>query len=224
MRILVAEDDSDLNKILVRWLESDGFDVDAYMDGRSALDRVFQTDYSAVVLDITMPQVNGLDIVREMRAADLKTPVLFLTAKDAIQDRVNGLDAGGDDYMTKPFALEELSARIRALIRRAGEQVSNVYAVEDLVLNLKSRVVTRAGNEIALSTKEFGVLEYLMRNAGIVLSREQIERTIWNYEYAGNSNIIDVYIRNLRKKIDDPYETKLIHTVRNVGYCIRGNT
>ena len=222
MRILVAEDDRDLNKILVRWLESDGFTVDACMDGKSALDLLFQTDYSVAVLDITMPQLNGLDVVREMRAADLKTPVLFLTARDSIQDRVNGLDVGGDDYMTKPFALEELSARIRALIRRAGEQVSNVYVVEDLELNLKSRIVSRAGREIALSTKEFDVLEYLMRNVGIVLSREQIERTIWNYEYAGNSNIIDVYIRNLRKKIDDPYETKLIHTVRSVGYCIRG--
>lgn len=223
MRILVAEDDRDLNKILVRWLESDGFTVDACMDGKSALDLLFQTDYSVAVLDITMPQLNGLDVVREMRAADLKTPVLFLTARDSIQDRVNGLDVGGDDYMTKPFALEELSARIRALIRRAGEQVSNVYVVEDLELNLKSRIVSRAGREIALSTKEFDVLEYLMRNVGIVLSREQIERTIWNYEYAGNSNIIDVYIRNLRRKIDDPFETKLIHTVRSIGYCIRGN-
>lgn len=221
MRILIAEDDFDLNKVLVRYLKSCGYDVDACADGSAALDLIFRTDYSAAVLDISMPKMNGLDLVREMRGAGLKTPVLFLTARDSVQDRVNGLDAGGDDYLTKPFALEELSARVRALVRRSGEQVSNTYTVGDLELNMMTRVVTRAGMEITLSSKEFAVLEYLMRNAGNVLSREQIESSIWNYEYSGRSNIIDVYIRNLRKKIDDPFENKLIRTIRNVGYCVR---
>lgn len=222
MRILVAEDDHDLNQVVVRKLQSEGNHVDACEDGMAALELLAPGHYDVAVLDIMMPKLDGLELVRQLRREGNETPVLFLTAKDSIEDRVDGLDAGGDDYLTKPFALEELSARVRALTRRRTEHRDNVYQIEDLTLDIKRRLVCRGGVEIALSSREFSLLEYLMRNAGVVLSREQIEQYIWNYEYGGNSNIVDVYIRNLRKKIDADYAPKLIRTVRNVGYTIRG--
>lgn len=222
MRIFVAEDDRDLNSVIVRRLQSDGNQVDACRDGRRALEAISAGAYDVAVLDIMMPGMDGLQLVRCLRREGNQTPVLFLTAKDAIEDRVAGLDAGGDDYLTKPFALEELSARVRALTRRRTEHRDNVYQIEDLTLDIKTRIVRRGEVEIPLSTREFTLLEYLMRNAGVVLSREQIEQYVWNYEYGGNSNIVDVYIRNLRKKIDADYEPKLIRTVRTIGYTIRG--
>ena len=222
MRILVVEDDRDLNRLLVRQLQSDGNQVDDCRDGQTALEMLMPGHYDVAVLDIMLPQLDGLELVRRMRRDGNETPVLFLTARDSIEDRVQGLDAGGDDYLTKPFALEELSARVRALTRRRTEHRDNIYQIEDLTLDIKSHVVRRGEVEIALSSREFALLEYLMRNAGVVLSREQIEQYIWNYEYGGNSNIVDVYIRNLRKKIDADYEVKLIRTVRSVGYTIRG--
>lgn len=222
MRILVVEDDRDLNRLLVRQLQSDGNQVDDCRDGQTALEMLTPGKYDVAVLDIMLPQMDGLELVRKMRRDGNETPVLFLTARDSIEDRVQGLDAGGDDYLTKPFALEELSARVRALTRRRTEHRDNIYQIEDLTLDIKSHVVRRGNVEITLSSREFALLEYLMRNAGVVLSREQIEQYIWNYEYGGNSNIVDVYIRNLRRKIDADYEVKLIRTVRSVGYTIRG--
>lgn len=222
MRILVAEDDRDLNNVVTRRLQSDGNQVDACDDGQSALDLLVHGIYDVAVLDIMMPRMDGLELVRQLRREGNETPVLFLTARDSIEDRVDGLDAGGDDYLTKPFALEELSARVRALTRRRSEHRGNLYQIEDLTLDIKRRTVHRGNVEISLSTREFSLLEYLMRNAGVVLSREQIEQYIWNYEYGGNSNIVDVYIRNLRKKIDADFEPKLIRTVRTIGYTIRG--
>lgn len=221
MRILIAEDDLDLNSVIVRRLLSDGMQVEACFDGRSALAKIFNMEYDVVVLDIMMPELDGLSIVRRMRDEDRLTPVLLLTAKDSIEDRVRGLDAGADDYLTKPFALEELSARIRALSRRKGEHFGEVFRLEDLTLDVHRRIVTRSGVEIELSTREFAILEYMIRNAGLVLTREQIEHHIWDYEYVSASNIVDVYIRNLRKKIDNDYEPKLIQTVRSVGYTLR---
>jgi len=156
-----------------------------------------------------------------MRGKGIGSAVILLTAKDSISDRIEGLDAGADDYMTKPFALDELSARVRALSRRLTENRDNIYQIADLTLDIKRRVVTRAGAEIELSLREFAILEYMVRNAGIVLSREQIEHYIWNYDYIGNSNIVEVYISGLRKKIDAGHSQKLIHTVRSVGYTIR---
>ena len=222
MRILVAEDERDLNSVISRKLISDGNQVDSCINGIVALDKLTQGDYDVAVLDIMMPGMDGLELVRRLRAEGNETPVLFLTALDSVEDQVTGLDAGGDDYLTKPFALEVLSARVRALTRRNSEQHSSIYQVEDLTLDIKRHTVMRSGTPIELSSREFSILEYLMRNAGMVLSREQIEQYIWNYEYGGNSNIVDVYIRNLRKKVDDPFEHKLIRTVRLVGYTIRG--
>ena len=149
------------------------------------------------------------------------TPVLFLTAKDTVEDKVTGLDMGANDYLVKPFAFEELLARIRVITRKTSKQVSSLFSVGDLVMDLSSHRVHRAGKEISLSAKEFALLEYLMRNKGIVLSREKIENNLWNYDYAGGTNAVDVYIRYLRKKIDDDYDVKLIHTVRGTGYVLK---
>ncbi|MBQ8507880.1 MAG: response regulator transcription factor [Clostridia bacterium] len=222
MRILIAEDDRDLANVIVHWLESEGIVADCCHDGSKALEMIGALAYDVVILDIMMPGRDGLDVVRQLRSEGNSCPVIFLTARDSIEDRVQGLDAGGDDYLTKPFALEELSARIRALSRRGTEQHESLYQIEDLTLDVKRHFVVRAGEEIRLSMREFMILEYMMRNAGLVLSREQIERYVWNYEYVSSSNIVDVYIRNLRRKIDEGHELKLIRTVRSVGYCIRG--
>ena len=222
MRVLVAEDDRDLCSVIVRHLDTANIKTEHCFDAVSAREHIAMGSYDAVVLDIMMPGGSGLDILRWMRAERNATPVLLLTALDSIEDRVNGLDGGADDYLTKPFALEELSARVRALARRNTVSKDNTYQIEDLVLDIRKRSVTRAGQEIALSIREFTLLEYLIRNAGIVLTREQIEHYVWNYGYEGNSNIVDVYIRNLRRKIDDPFDCKLIQTVRAVGYTIRG--
>lgn len=222
MRMLIAEDDRDLNSVILRRLESEGIQMDGCFDGQSALALLFEVEYDVVILDIMMPKLDGLEVVRRMRAGGIASPVLFLTARDAVEDRVNGLDAGGDDYLTKPFALEELCARVRALSRRSTERKTNLYRVEDLVLDIKRHSAQRGGRELRLSSREYAILEYLMRNAGQVLSREQIERYIWNYDYVSNSNIVDVYIRNLRKKVDEGFDVKLIRTVRSLGYTLRG--
>ena len=222
MRVLVAEDDRDLCNVIARHMTAMGMEVEHCSDGQTAWERTVGGSWDAVVLDIMMPGMSGLDVLRSMRGAGDATPVLLLTALDSIDDRVTGLDAGADDYLPKPFALEELSARVRALTRRGNVRREDIYQIEDLILDIRQRSVLRAGREIILSIREFSILEYLMRNAGIVLSREQIEQYIWNYGYEGNSNIVDVYIRNLRRKIDEPFELKLIQTVRSVGYTIRG--
>lgn len=221
MRILIIEDDRDMNKIIFQHLAACGYSVDACMDGPDARAMIENTFFDVIVMDILLPRDNGLDIIRWMRGKGIGSAVILLTAKDSISDRIEGLDAGADDYMTKPFALDELSARVRALSRRLTENRDNIYQIADLTLDIKRRVVTRAGAEIELSLREFAILEYMVRNAGIVLSREQIEHYIWNYDYIGNSNIVEVYISGLRKKIDAGHSQKLIHTVRSVGYTIR---
>src|SRR5699024_7376134 len=167
--------------------------------------------------DVMLPGVDGLEVLRRRRAAGDKTPVLLLTARDGVEDRVRGLDSGADDYLVKPFALAELLARLRVLIRRRSDQVSDVIAVGDLRVDCAARTAARGGQNIALSAREFAVLEYLARNAGVVLSRERISQGVWNYDYEGGSNVVDVYIRYLRKKIDEGRDRRLIHTVRGVG-------
>ena len=221
MRILIVEDDRDMNKIIFQHLAACGYSVDACMDGPDARAMIENTFFDVIVMDILLPRDNGLDIIRWMRGKGIGSAVILLTAKDSISDRIEGLDAGADDYMTKRFALDDLSARVRALSRRLTENRDNIYQIADLTLDIKRRVVTRAGAEIELSLREFAILEYMVRNAGIVLSREQIEHYIWNYDYIGNSNIVEVYISGLRKKIDAGHSQKLIHTVRSVGYTIR---
>lgn len=220
MRILLAEDEMDLNQIITRKLTSDGYSVDSCHDGREALDFLGMADYDAVILDIMMPKADGFEVLRQMRKAGNQAPVLFLTARDSIADRVKGLDSGADDYLTKPFSMEELAARIRAMTRKKFHLTANTLQVGDLTLNTDSHTVKRGENTILLSAKEYTLLEYLMLNKGIVLSREKIENHIWNFDYEGGTNVVDVYISYLRKKIDGNSQDKLIHTVRGRGYMI----
>ncbi len=221
MRILLAEDERDLNRIITQKLTSDGYSVDSCFDGEEAIDFLDATDYDAVILDIMMPRVDGFGVLRHMREKKKTAPVLFLTARDTVADRVRGLDAGADDYLVKPFSFEELAARLRAMTRKKFGMKDNVLCVGDLVLDTAAHTVQRGGVEIRLSTREFQILEYLMRNQGIVLSREKLENHIWNFAYEGGTNVIDVYISYLRKKIDGGHSEKLIQTVRGRGYVIR---
>lgn len=224
MRILIAEDQRDLNKILAKKLTAEGYSVDACFDGEEALAFLSAGTYDGAVLDINMPLRDGISVVEEMRKAGDHTPVLFLTARDSVSDRVSGLDAGANDYLVKPFSFEELMARVRALTRRSAPTLAPFYTLCDLTLDPNSHTVTRAGREIKLSAKEFALLEYLLRNQGRVLSRENIENNLWNFDYEGGSNAVDVYIRYLRRKIDEAFSPKLIHTVRGVGYVLKEET
>lgn len=221
MRILIAEDEFDLNRIITQKLSADGYSVDSCYDGKEAIDILSYTDYDAVILDIMMPKADGFAVLRSLRQAGKTTPVLFLTARDAVSDRVKGLDSGANDYLVKPFSFEELSARLRAMTRVSFGVAENVLSLADLTLDCASHTVKRGGKEINLSAKEYALLEYLMHNQGIVLSREKIENHVWNFDYEGGTNVVDVYISYLRKKIDDGFDKKLIHTVRGRGYVLR---
>lgn len=221
MRILVAEDERDLNEILCKKLRSEDYCVDGCYDGEEALDYLASVEYDAVILDIMMPKRNGLQVVEQLRRQGDHTPVLFLTARDSIDDRVTGLDAGADDYLVKPFAFDELLARLRVMTRKRGGERSNLFTIDDLTLDIRSKRVERGGVELKLSAKEYALLEYLIRNKGVVLSRIQIEENIWGFDYEGSSNIVDVYIRYLRRKIDKDHPTKLIHTIRGSGYVLK---
>ena len=221
MRILFAEDERDLNHIITKKLTAQGYSVDSVYDGEEAIDILSYTDYDAVILDIMMPKADGFAVLRALRSKGKNTPVLFLTARDSVQARVAGLDSGANDYLVKPFSVEELLARIRAMTRTAFGVSDSLLSVGDLTMDTAAKVVKRGGKEIPLSAKEYALLEYLMHNAGIVLSREKIENHIWNFDYEGGTNVVDVYIRYLRKKIDEEYDKKLIHTVRGRGYVLR---
>lgn len=221
MRILVAEDEHDLNEIIVKKLVEEGYSVDACYDGAEAIDILSYTEYDAILLDIMMPKADGFQVLTALRSSRKETPVLFLTARDAIEDRVRGLDSGACDYLVKPFSLEELAARVRAALRTAHGKSTNILTVGDLMLDSGTKSVTRGGRSIELSAKEYALLEYLMLNQGIVLSREKIENHIWNFDYEGGTNVVDVYISYLRKKIDEGQKMRLIHTVRGRGYVLR---
>ena len=221
MRILVAEDERDLNEILCKQLRSEDYCVDGCFDGEEALDYLASVDYDAVILDILMTKRSGLEVVEQLRRQGNQTPVLFLTARDSIDDRVTGLDAGADDYLVKPFAFDELLARLRVMTRKRGGERSNLFTIDDLTLDIRSKRVERGGAELKLSAKEYALLEYLIRNKGVVLSRIQIEENIWGFDYEGSSNIVDVYIRYLRRKIDKDHPVKLIHTIRGSGYVLK---
>ena len=220
MRILVVEDEKLLNEMITKTLVKEGYSVDNCFDGEDALHYLKMGEFDAVVMDIMMPKINGLEVVKRMRAANDATPVIFLTARDSIEDRVSGLDAGAEDYLVKPFAFAELLARIRAMTRKRTGNETNEFSVGDLVLNTKTKAVRRGEHTIALTAKEYEILEYMIHNKGIILSREKIENHVWNFDYSGGTNVVDVYIRYLRKKIDDPYEKKLIHTIRGFGYVL----
>ena len=221
MRILIAEDEKDLNRIITGRLKEEHYSVDSCYDGREALEYLESAEYDAVVLDIMMPVTDGLTVLRKMRRRNDATPVILLTAKDSIGDRVAGLDAGANDYLVKPFAFEELLARIRVLLRKPAETPKTCYRVGDLEVHMDTQEVSRGGKAVRLSGKEFALLRYMVQNEGIVLSRERLEQHLWNFDYAGGSNVIDVYIRYLRRKIDEGYDEKLIHTVRGAGYVLR---
>ena len=221
MRLLVVEDEKDLNSIIVKNLEAEGYIVDSYYDGEDAVLFMMSIDYDAVILDVMIPKMSGFEVLKKVREMKIETPVLFLTARDSVEDIVFGLNIGADDYMVKPFSFDELMARLRVIVRRKPEVRENIYTCGDLSLNVNTRQVTRQGKEISLSPKEYAILECLIRNKNIVLTRAQIESNIWDMDYNGESNVIDVYIRYLRKKIDEGFDEKLIQTVRGVGYMLK---
>lgn len=219
MRLLVVEDEPKIAAYLKRGLQEQGYAVDSALNGAEALDFAEAAPYDLIVLDVLLPELSGLAVCRELRRRGQLTPVLMLTARDSIDDRVAGLDAGADDYLVKPFALRELLARVRALTRRSSEgSKSPALELADLSLDPRTRQVRRGGRPIELTAKEYAVLECLLRDPGRVLSRTVIAEHVWNYDADIQSNIIDVYIRNLRRKVDDASDLKLIHTVRGAGY------
>ena len=221
MRLLVVEDEKKLNDLITKKLEKEYYGVDSCFDGEEAIRYVEGTEYDAIILDIMLPKLDGFEVIKRIREKKNKVPILLLTARDNIDDKVKGLDYGADDYLVKPFIFEELMARIRVLLRRNSGNADNVITVANLKVDLDAKTVFRDGVLIKLSGREYSILEYLIRNKGKILPRERIEDHIWNYEYEGGTNVIDVYIRYLRKKIDDSYTPKLIHTIRGLGYVLR---
>lgn len=218
MRVFVVEDEKDLNSIICSKLVKEGYNVDACYDGQAALDYMEAENYDGAIMDIMIPNKDGITVLREMRNAGIQVPVLFLTAKTETQDIVRGLDAGASDYMTKPFEFSELMARLRVMLRTQNPVNENVITCGSLVVDMNNRQAIRDGKVIDLTVREYAILEYLARNRNVVVTREQIRVNIWNIDDDVNSNVIDVYIRYLRRKIDDNYEEKLIHTIRGVGY------
>lgn len=219
MRILVVEDEKRIQDFLSRGLESAGYAVDVTGSGATAVEFVHVTEYDLIILDLMLPDMDGLSVLQKIRNRKVSPPVLILSARDGIDDRVKGLELGADDYLVKPFAFVELLARVRALLRR-GQPVPERLQVADLILDCIRRKVTRAGQNIELAPKEFGILEYMMRNPGRPLSRTMIVEHVWDMDYDGLTNIVDVYIRHLRSKIDDRWPQKMIHTVRGIGYTL----
>ena len=221
MRLLVVEDEKKLNDLITKKLEKEYYGVDSCFDGEEAVRYVEGTEYDAIILDIMLPKLDGFEVIKRIRAKKNKVPILLLTARDNIDDKVKGLDYGADDYLVKPFIFEELMARIRVPLRRNSGNADNIITIANLKVDLDAKTVFRDDVLIKLSGREHSILEYLIRNKGKILPRERIEDHIWNYEYEGGTNVIDVYIRHLRKKIDDGYTPKLTHTVRGLGYVLR---
>jgi len=221
MRILVIEDETPLLQIIKKRLNEEGYAVDTAKDGKAGLELEEAVVYDCIVLDIMLPVKDGFTVLKVLRARKIGSPILILTARDAVEDRVNGLDLGADDYLVKPFSFDEFLARVRALLRRQGEEKVNVLSIGDLTLDTNTRVVTRGEKYIELTSKEYAILEYLLRNKNIVLKKSQIAEHIWDFNFDYTSNIVEVYIRYLRRKIDSDFKSKLIHTIRGVGYVIR---
>jgi heavy metal response regulator len=221
MRLLVVEDEKKVAGFIKKGLEEEGYAVDLVSDGHEGLWMALDGVYDLILLDINLPGMDGLEVLRELRKKELKTPVLLLTVRATIEDKVFGLDTGADDYLTKPFAFQELLARVRALLRRRVEAEPPVLQVADLTLDPARRVVFRGQEKIDLTTKEFALLDYFMRNVGRVLTRTMIAEHVWDYDFDSMTNVIDVYVNYLRKKIDAGREPKLIHTVRGAGYVLQ---
>lgn len=223
MRILVVEDEKDMNRILVKGLEAEGYCVDSCFDGESAFDYMCMAEYDGVVLDVMIPKMDGFTVLKKVRSRGITTPILFLSAKSDVNDIVQGLDLGADDYMVKPFEFKELLARVRMITRKKVDVHENIYSCGGLVVDCNDCSVKRDEKLIELSSKEYSVLLYLIRNQNIVVTREQIEANIWDFDRNSSSNLVDVYIRYLRKKIDDGFEFKMIQTIRGVGYILKSN-
>lgn len=221
MKILVVEDEKDMSRIITKELEAEGYCVDFCYDGESAYDYMTMEEYDGVILDVMLPKMNGFDVLKKARANGVQTPVLFLTAKNETDDIVKGLDTGADDYMVKPFVFRELLARVRVMTRKKADVHENVYRCGSLVVDCNAWSVKRDGREISLSPKEFSILLYLIRNQNIVVTRDQIAANIWNADNDAYSNVVDVYIRYLRKKMDDDFPYKMIQTIRGVGYLLK---
>ena len=221
MRILVVEDEKNMNRLISEAMEDEKYSVDSCFDGAEALDFALAADYDVIILDVNLPKMDGFTVVERLRDRGCTTPVLFLTARDSVMDKVTGLNAGGDYYLTKPFSFDELRAVVKVMARKYTGNKTNEYTVGDLVVDTDSRTVTRGGEPIDLTSKEFALLEYMIRNKGVVLSREMIENNLWNYDYEGGTNVVDVYIGYLRRKIDKGHDLKLIHTVWGTGWVLR---
>jgi heavy metal response regulator len=222
MRILVVEDEKKVASFLKKGLEEERYAVDCTYDGEEALFMVEANEYDLVILDIMLPKIDGLGVVKGVRGKGLTLPVLMLTAKDSVEDVVKGLDAGGDDYLTKPFAFAELLARVRALLRRKGREPAGELRVDDLVLDPVAHTVSRGGAAVDLTAKEYALLEYLMRHVNRVVTRTMISEHVWDYHFDPMTNVIDVYVNHLRRKVDLNSSRRLIHTIRGVGYMVKG--
>lgn len=226
--ILIIEDEEKLARVTSLELEYEGYQTEIIHDGLEGLERAKEKKWDLILLDVMLPSLNGMEILRRFRREDNVTPIILLTARDQTPDKVSGLDLGANDYMTKPFQIEELLARIRAQLRyaenSAGSKKSNVIKVEDINVNIDNREVLRAGVSIELTPREFDLLIYMMKNNNIVLTRDQLLEQVWGFDYFGDTNVVDVYIRYLRQKIDKPFPIQLIHTIRGVGYSIKGNS
>jgi heavy metal response regulator len=221
MHILVVEDEKKVASFIKRGLEAANYSVDVEHDGKAGLNRMLEGGFDLVVLDVMLPTLDGLSVLQQIRRQRISLPILLLTARDAVTDRVSGLDLGADDYLTKPFAFEELLARVRALLRRGGPATPAVLTVADLRLDPATREVSRGHRRIELTPKEFALLEFLLRRQEQILSRAVIAQHVWGVDYDTFTNVIDVYVNYVRKKIDDDFDVKLIHTVRGVGYVLK---
>ena len=221
MKILVVEDEKDLNRVITKHLKKNNYSVDSCFDGEEALDYISYGEYDLIITDIMMPNVDGYEFIDKLRANKNDTPVIMLTAKDTLEDKIMGLDSGTDDYIVKPFEFDELLARIRVLMRRNYGLATNIIQIEEVTLDLAKKQVTKSGEIIDLTGKEYEVLEYLMKNKGSILSRDQILNHVWDYEYEGASNIVDVIIKNIRKKLDRGEGNTIIYTKRGLGYFVK---
>lgn len=221
MKILVVEDEKDLNRVITKHLKKNNYSVDSCFDGEQALNYVLYGEYDLIITDIMMPKIDGYELIKQLRVKGNSTPVIMLTAKDSLDDKILGLDSGADDYIVKPFEFDELLARIRVLMRRNYGFATNIIQVDDVVLDISKKQVTRSSESIVLTGKEYEVLEYLFKNKTGIISREQILNHVWDYDYEGASNIIDVIVKNIRKKLDVGSKKPIIHTKRGLGYFVK---
>lgn len=221
MKILIVEDEKKVAAFIKKGLEEEYYTVDTAPDGLQGLELALHDEYDLIILDIMLPRMDGISLLKELRAEHIQTPVMMLTAKDTLEDKVEGLDSGADDYLTKPFAFEELLARVRALLRRYDTEKSVYLKAGDLELNTQTHVVFRKGTEITLTPKEYSILEYLIKNKNRIISRTRLSEHVYEYHFDPDTNVIDVYINKLRNKIDKEFDTPLLHTVRGVGYTIK---